>query len=136
MSIWFRWNNYYQVLGVNRDATDEEIRRAYRKLAMEYHPDRNPGREKWANEKFKEINKAYEVLSNPQERAAYDASLYAQAQTIHKPYRPARPPAVDPKYPEELVRVILQKGTPGWAKVLAGACLFFDIYLKAKTKES
>ena len=47
------------MLGINRDATDEEIRRAYRKLAVEYHPDRNPGREKWANEKFKEINEAY-----------------------------------------------------------------------------
>ena len=136
MSIWFRWN-YYQVLGVNRDATDEEIRRAYRKLAMEYHPDRNPGREKWANQKFREINEAYEVLSNPQKRAAYDAPLYAQAQITHKPYRAARPPAVDAKkYPEELVRVIMQKGTPGWAKVLAGACLFFDIYLKAKAKGS
>ena len=64
--------DYYSILGVPRNASDEEIKKAYRKLAMQYHPDRNPGKEKWANEKFKEINEAYAVLGDPQKRRQYD----------------------------------------------------------------
>ena len=63
---------YYQILGVPRSASDDAIKKAYRKLAMQYHPDRNQGREKWANEKFKEINEAYGVLGDPQKRRQYD----------------------------------------------------------------
>jgi DnaJ-class molecular chaperone len=64
--------DYYRVLGVPKNASDAEIKKAYRKLAMQYHPDRNPGKEKWANEKFKEINEAYGVLGDPQKRGQYD----------------------------------------------------------------
>ncbi len=64
--------DYYHILGVPRDATDEQIKKAYRKLAMQYHPDRNQGKENWANEKFKEINEAYGVLGNPKKRKQYD----------------------------------------------------------------
>jgi len=64
--------DYYQVLGVPRNASDEEIKKAYRKLAMQYHPDRNPGKTKWANDKFKEINEAYAALGDPQKRKKYD----------------------------------------------------------------
>ena len=64
--------DYYQILGVPRNASDAEIKRAYRKLAMQYHPDRNPGKEKWANDKFKEINEAYGVLGDPEKRKQYD----------------------------------------------------------------
>jgi curved DNA-binding protein len=64
--------DYYRILGVPRNASDAEIKKAYRKLAMQYHPDRNPGKEKWANEKFKEINEAYGVLGDPQKRRQYD----------------------------------------------------------------
>jgi curved DNA-binding protein len=64
--------DYYGILGVSRNASDTEIKKAYRKLAMQYHPDRNPGKEKWANEKFKEINEAYGVLGDPQKRKQYD----------------------------------------------------------------
>jgi DnaJ-class molecular chaperone len=64
--------DYYQILGVSRNASEEEIKKAYRKLAMQYHPDRNPGNEKWANEKFKEINEAYGVLGDPEKRRQYD----------------------------------------------------------------
>ena len=65
-------NDYYGILGVPQNASDTEIKKAYRKLAMQYHPDRNPGKEKWSNEKFKEINEAYAVLGNPQKRRQYD----------------------------------------------------------------
>jgi len=64
-------NDYYAILGVDRKASTEEIKRAYRKLALRYHPDKNPGN-KEAEEKFKQINEAYAVLSDPERRANYD----------------------------------------------------------------
>jgi len=63
--------DYYEVLGVNRDASDEEIKKAFKKLAMKFHPDRNPDNPK-AEDSFKEAKEAYEVLSDEQKRAAYD----------------------------------------------------------------
>ncbi|WP_018150447.1 molecular chaperone DnaJ [Leeia oryzae] len=63
--------DFYDILGVNRDASDDEIKKAYRKLAMKYHPDRNPD-SKEAEDKFKEAKEAYEILSTPEKRQAYD----------------------------------------------------------------
>jgi curved DNA-binding protein len=65
------YKDYYKILGVDRNASEKEIKRAYRKLARKFHPDVNPG-DKVAEEKFKEINEAHEVLSDPDKRSKYD----------------------------------------------------------------
>ena len=64
--------DYYQVLGVGRDASPEGIKRAFRRLALRYHPDRNPQDQKQAEKQFKEINEAYEVLGDAARRREYD----------------------------------------------------------------
>lgn len=64
--------DYYEVLGVNKNATDEELKKAYRKLAKKYHPDANPDNKEEAEKKFKELNEAYETLSDKQKRQMYD----------------------------------------------------------------
>src|SRR5436190_24151830 len=63
--------DYYEVLAVERNASDEEVKRAYRKLAVKFHPDKNPN-DPQAEEKFKELGEAYDVLSDADQRAAYD----------------------------------------------------------------
>src|SRR5438105_15875829 len=68
--------DYYELLGVSRSAKADELKKAYRKLAMKYHPDKNQG-DKEAEKKFKEISEAYEVLKDDQKRAAYDRMGHA-----------------------------------------------------------
>ena len=63
--------DYYEVLGIDKNATEDQIKKAYRTIAIKYHPDRNPG-DKEAEEKFKEINEAYAVLSDPDKKDKYD----------------------------------------------------------------
>lgn len=79
--------DYYQILGISPRATQLEVKRSYRKLAVQFHPDKNQSKE--SEEKFKEISLAYEVLRNPEKRAQYDMALTFAPQTI----RPHRDPA-------------------------------------------
>ena len=72
--------DYYEVLGISKNASAEDIKKAYRKLAFKYHPDKNLGKEKEAEEKFKEVSEAYEVLSDSQKRATYDQFGHAGMQ--------------------------------------------------------
>ena len=65
-------NDYYKILGVKKEATDAEIKKAYRKLALKWHPDKNPNNREEAEEKFKKINEAYSVLSDKDKRRQYD----------------------------------------------------------------
>ena len=65
-------NDYYQILGLSREATADDIKKAYRKLAMKHHPDKAKGDKKQSEEKFKQISEAYAVLSNPDKKKEYD----------------------------------------------------------------
>lgn len=66
------YKDYYSVLGVSHEASAEEIKRAYRKLAMQCHPDHNQSNKEWANKKFKEVNEAFSILDDPEKRSQYD----------------------------------------------------------------
>ena len=72
--------NYYQILGLQRDVSQEEIKKAYRRIAKQYHPDSNPGNRE-AEKKFKEASEAYEVLSNEEKRKNYDHKLTTEWNT-------------------------------------------------------
>ena len=95
--------DYYETLGVAKNASDEDIKKSYRKLAMKYHPDRNQGAAaKGSEEKFKEAKEAYEMLSDVNKRAAYDDYGHAGPEPPHKRRFARRPqirrPVVDHQY--------------------------------------
>eukprot|EP00349_Pseudokeronopsis_sp_Brazil_P004799 CAMPEP_0202969840 /NCGR_PEP_ID=MMETSP1396-20130829/15722_1 /ASSEMBLY_ACC=CAM_ASM_000872 /TAXON_ID= /ORGANISM="Pseudokeronopsis sp., Strain Brazil" /LENGTH=108 /DNA_ID=CAMNT_0049697837 /DNA_START=27 /DNA_END=353 /DNA_ORIENTATION=+ len=72
MSANIHSDNYYEVLGVDKNSNDDTIKKAYRKLAIKWHPDKNPDKKEEAEEAFKKIAEAYDVLSNPDKRKVYD----------------------------------------------------------------
>jgi len=84
------YKDYYKVLGVKKDASTDEIKKAYRKLAVKYHPDKNPG-DKAAEEKFKEANEANEILGNADKRKKYDEMGENWQQYANNPYAQGRP---------------------------------------------
>ncbi|RKR82994.1 curved DNA-binding protein [Mucilaginibacter gracilis] len=84
------YKDYYKVLGVKKDASTDEIKKAYRKLAVKYHPDKNPG-DKAAEEKFKEANEANEILGNAEKRKKYDEMGENWQQYANNPYAQGRP---------------------------------------------
>jgi molecular chaperone DnaJ len=81
--------DYYKILGVPKSATKDEVKKAYRKLAMQYHPDRNPG-DKVSEEKFKEAAQAYEVLSDDAKRQQYDQVGHDRFQDMSFRWRASR----------------------------------------------
>ena len=82
--------DYYEILGVSKNASDDEIKKAYRKLAVKYHPDKNPG-DKEAEAKFKEVNEAHDVLSDKQKRARYDQFGHAGVNGSGNPFAGGNP---------------------------------------------
>lgn len=110
--------DYYEVLGVARSASDEEIKKAYRKLAAKHHPDRNPG-DKEAEAKFKELSSAYEVLSDKDKRQRYDTFGHAGANMGGGGFPGGGFPGgfggqqVDPQAAEEMFRNLFGGGGPG-----------------------
>lgn len=108
------YRDYYQVLGVSRDADDKEIKRAFRKLAQQYHPDKNQG-DKESEQRFKEINEAYTVLSDAENRSKYDR-FGAQWEQVGRAPNGQGAPGAGGSYhvsPEELDEMLRQMGLGG-----------------------
>jgi DnaJ-class molecular chaperone len=122
--------NFYQVLTVRRDATPQQIKMAFRKKAMRYHPDHNPDKEAWANRKLKGIIEAYEVLSDPARRHAYDRHL-VQSEVMLRRKATVRHSKSISQY---MVDIMRHRATPAWARKVAFAFVFFDYYAKESRK--
>ena len=122
--------DYYQVLALKRGATTQQIKAAFRKKAMRYHPDHNPGKEVWANKKLSGIIEAYECLSDPSRRKLYDRRL-EQAEETPVRTETRRRPASTRQY---MVNIMRHQAVPGWARTAAFAFVFFDYYSKESKK--
>jgi len=101
--------SYYQILGIETNVTSDQIKKAYRQLAMKYHPDRNPGNEDWANEKFKEVNEAFCVLSDPDKKRRYDRFGTTSNDMLDRGF--TRDPFFDPRF--GIFSDMFGRGRPG-----------------------
>ncbi|SFG65051.1 tetratricopeptide repeat protein [Pontibacter chinhatensis] len=90
-------HNHYQVLGVGQTASAQEIKTAYKRLAIKYHPDKNPGNQ-FSEEMFKQVNAAYQVLSDPRKRALYDLRLQYQREQQHRAVMQHQPRRYEPRH--------------------------------------
>lgn len=116
--------DYYRILAVSRGATSHQIKVAFRKKAMRYHPDHNPGKETWANKKLQGIIEAYEVLSDPVRRKLYNRRV-AQAEELSiSVERRGRPKSSM----QLMVDIMRHQATPSWARTVAFAFVFFEYY--------
>ena len=122
--------DFYQMLTVRRDATPQQIKVAFRKKAMRYHPDHNPGKETWANRKLKGIIEAYEILGDPASRCAYDRRL-ARIENMSVRKTSNRCSKSITQY---MVDIMRHHATPSWARKIAFAYVFFDYYTKGNRK--
>lgn len=102
-------NDPYRVLGIKRGASDEQIKRAYHRLARQYHPDVNGGNAK-AESRFKEINEAYAVLSDPEKRREYESADAGRRNAPHQTVRSAPPRRPSPPRPPSGVHVHISRG--------------------------
>jgi DnaJ-class molecular chaperone len=124
--------DYYRILAVKREATTSQIKAAFRKKAMRYHPDHNPGKEAGANRKLCSIIESYETLSDPARRKIYDRKL-ALAETPPMRTEPqSRRPASAKKV---MVDIMRHGAVPIWARTAAFAYVFFD-YLSKESRRA
>lgn len=119
--------DYYKILALRADAGTSQIKAAFRQKAMRYHPDHNPGKEEWANKKLQGIIQAYEVLSNPARRRAYDRQLVAGVATS-KPVATPRRRTKSTK--QHMVDIMRYRNAPVWVRTAAFAYVFFDNFAK------
>jgi DnaJ-class molecular chaperone len=118
--------DYYRVLTLRRDASAQQVKAAFRRKAMRYHPDHNPGKEAWAHKKLKDIIEAYEVLSDPGRRRLYDRKLAEAEEIAVRMETPPRTKSVN----QYMVDIMRHRATPSWARTVAFAFVFFDYYSK------
>jgi curved DNA-binding protein CbpA len=124
--------DYYQILAVKREATPRQIKAAFRKKAMRYHPDHNPGKEAWANKKLCSIIESYETLSDPARRKIYARKLaLAEAPPAY-----TEPMSRHPVSAKKVMVDIMRHGAvPIWARTAAFAYVFFD-YLSKESRRA
>ena len=123
--------DYYEVLGVSRDASEEEIKKAFRKKAMRYHPDHNPGKETWANKKLQGIIEAYEVLSDPERRRLYDYRLATGGQFTYR--SPVRRKSAKSTV-QYMVDIMRYPAAPRWVRTVAFGYVFLNYFFKENRK--